>query len=137
MVLDPSYDQGQVCSAALDFALLPNLPYPASRTVCFDLAADILEYTARDLRSPAGAFFSAEDADSAESFDDLRHTKGALDPQGKCSPADNCSQREPSTSGQRTSSMRYWRRTTHRSLRCFLASSRAVMSIQRMMPRAN
>jgi uncharacterized protein YyaL (SSP411 family) len=35
------------------------------RQVCFDLAADIIEYSLRDLRSPQGGFYSAEDADSA------------------------------------------------------------------------
>jgi len=68
------YDQGQVASAALDFAGLPNLPSEESRKLCLDLAADILEYTARDLRSPDGGFYSAEDADSAETFEDLKHT---------------------------------------------------------------
>lgn len=35
------------------------------RQVCFDLAANIIEYSLRDLLSPQGGFYSAEDADSA------------------------------------------------------------------------
>lgn len=70
------YDQAQIISTALDFSCLPNLPTPESRKICLDLAADLLEYTARDLRSPSGGFLSAEDADSAESFEDLHHTTG-------------------------------------------------------------
>lgn len=61
-------------TSAIDFALLsgsilvdtvdePRLD--EDRKICFDLAADILEYTLRDLYSPEGGFFSAEDADSA------------------------------------------------------------------------
>jgi uncharacterized protein YyaL (SSP411 family) len=34
--------------------------------MCFDLAADIVEYSLRDLLSTEGGFFSAEDADSAQ-----------------------------------------------------------------------
>lgn len=33
---------------------------------CLDLAANILTYSLRDLQSPSGGFYSAEDADSAE-----------------------------------------------------------------------
>lgn len=59
------YDQAQLVSSCLDFARL----YPANhqdRLLCYDLAADILKYTLRDLKSPEGGFWSAEDADSAE-----------------------------------------------------------------------
>lgn len=70
------YDQAQLASAAIDFALIcsPNQPddeaeqqgeLDRDQRVCFDLAADIIEYTLRDLLSPKGAFYSAEDADSA------------------------------------------------------------------------
>lgn len=64
-----SYDQGQVAQSALEFSVLPNLPDSNSKKVCQDLAADILEYTTRDLRSPDGGFYSAEDADSGESLE--------------------------------------------------------------------
>lgn len=63
------YDQGQVAQAALEFSTLPNLPDGKAKKICQDLAADILEYTARDLRSPDGGFYSAEDADSGESLE--------------------------------------------------------------------
>lgn len=64
-----SYDQGQVAQSALEFSILPNLPDENAKKICQDLAADILEYTARDLRSPDGGFYSAEDADSGESLE--------------------------------------------------------------------
>ena len=57
------YDQAQLTSCTLDFALLNESP--EDRKLCFDLAADILEYSIRDLLGSDGAFFSAEDADSA------------------------------------------------------------------------
>ncbi|WVW79178.1 hypothetical protein I302_101144 [Kwoniella bestiolae CBS 10118] len=69
------YDQAQLITGALDFALLSNSSEEEDddhcqslqddRKVCFDLASDILEYTLRDLQSPEGGFWSAEDADSA------------------------------------------------------------------------
>lgn len=69
------YDQAQVASCALDFATLPNLPDENAKQTCLDLAADIIEYSSRDLLSKDGGFYSAEDADSSESFDDLKtHT---------------------------------------------------------------
>ncbi|WVQ94810.1 hypothetical protein IAU59_001893 [Kwoniella sp. CBS 9459] len=69
------YDQAQLVTGALDFALISD-PSKAEdvahrkileedRNLCFDLAADILEYTLRDLKHPQGGFWSAEDADSA------------------------------------------------------------------------
>lgn len=67
--LIPRYDQGQVAQSALEFSVLPNLPDSNSQKICRDLAANILEYTARDLRSPDGGFYSAEDADSGESLE--------------------------------------------------------------------
>ncbi|KAK4687960.1 uncharacterized protein P7C73_g2148, partial [Tremellales sp. Uapishka_1] len=57
------YDQAQLISAALDFALLSDSE--SDRKMCLDLANDMLEYTFRDLLSPEGCFWSAEDADSA------------------------------------------------------------------------
>jgi uncharacterized protein YyaL (SSP411 family) len=49
--------------------MLPNLPNAESKQICQDLAADIIQYTTRDLRSPDGGFYSAEDADSGESLE--------------------------------------------------------------------
>jgi hypothetical protein len=71
------YDQAQLISSSLDFALLSDPSSPglepderetitADRKRCFDLAADILKYCLRDLRSPEGGFYTAEDADSAQ-----------------------------------------------------------------------
>jgi len=71
---DGRYDQGQLASAALDFALICDPSHAgiesksqleADQKLCYDLAADIIEYSLRDLLSPEGAFYSAEDADSA------------------------------------------------------------------------
>jgi uncharacterized protein YyaL (SSP411 family) len=70
------YDQAQLVSSALDFALVCDpepvevgssyrLQLEADRKTCFDLASDIIDYSLRDLLSPQGAFYSAEDADSA------------------------------------------------------------------------
>ncbi|WVR09254.1 hypothetical protein IAU60_006319 [Kwoniella sp. DSM 27419] len=69
------YDQAQLITAALDFALISNpaeaeddehrQQLESDRKLCFDLAADILEYSLRDLKWPRGGFWSAEDADSA------------------------------------------------------------------------
>lgn len=53
-----------MASCALDFAQLSD-EGSADRKVCLELAADILEYSMRDLLGSDGAFFSAEDADSA------------------------------------------------------------------------
>lgn len=69
------YDQGQLASSAIDFAILCDptdiedsdlrAELERDRKTCFDLAADIVAYSIRDLLSPEGAFYSAEDADSA------------------------------------------------------------------------
>ncbi|KAL7421404.1 hypothetical protein Q5752_004289 [Cryptotrichosporon argae] len=60
------YDQAQLLSSAVDFGLIAAARGErADAQVCFDLAADIIKYSLRDLRSPLGGFFSAEDADSA------------------------------------------------------------------------
>ena len=52
------YDQAQLASAYLDaFQITQDRQYA-------DVARDILEYVTRDMTSPEGGFFSAEDADS-------------------------------------------------------------------------
>jgi uncharacterized protein YyaL (SSP411 family) len=52
------YDQAQLVLAFLEAAQLTGEPFYA------DVAADTLEYVARDLTDSAGGFYSAEDADS-------------------------------------------------------------------------
>ncbi|KAI0088897.1 hypothetical protein BDY19DRAFT_890358 [Irpex rosettiformis] len=57
------YDQAQLLTTSLELSLL----LPSSSPNCSTLhaiAANILTYTARDLLSPEGGFYSAEDADS-------------------------------------------------------------------------
>nr|ODN92873.1 cold-induced thioredoxin domain-containing protein [Cryptococcus depauperatus CBS 7855] len=70
------YDQAQLISSALDFARLYP-PGHSDRELCEDLAADILTYSLRDLRSQEGGFWSAEDADSAPS-PGAKKTEGAF-----------------------------------------------------------
>ena len=57
------YDQAQLVLAYLEAAQASGDGYYAA------VAEDTLEYVRRDLTSPEGAFFSAEDADSAEVSD--------------------------------------------------------------------
>ena len=81
------YDQGQLARTTLLTSLLPDEllsfaesstafsadPPDVSRKMLRDLASNILEYTERDLLDKApdrGAFWSAEDADSRETFSD-------------------------------------------------------------------
>lgn len=73
-MVDGRYDQGQLASAALNFALICDAAHAepeyrpqleADQKLCFDLASDIIDYSLRDLLSSEGAFYSAEDADSA------------------------------------------------------------------------
>ena len=54
------YDQAQLVLAYLDAAQLSSDEFYAT------VAEDTLDYVARDLTSPDGAFFSAEDADSSD-----------------------------------------------------------------------
>jgi uncharacterized protein YyaL (SSP411 family) len=63
---DRRYDQAQLAANAIDFALISSAEgEEGDAKVCFDLAANILEYSLRDLLSDKGGFYSAEDADSA------------------------------------------------------------------------
>ena len=70
------YDQAQLARCALEFAQICDIEVDRGtnhdrqalerdKKMCLDLAADILEYSLDNLMSTEGAFFSAEDADSA------------------------------------------------------------------------
>eukprot|EP00741_Cyanophora_paradoxa_P009722 tig00001623_g9419.t1 len=58
-----SYDQSQLAAVYLDAFLVSRDPQLAH------VVASTLEYVARDMRSPLGGFYSAEDADSAVSHE--------------------------------------------------------------------
>ncbi|GBE89148.1 hypothetical protein BKA93DRAFT_862980 [Sparassis latifolia] len=71
------YDQAQLLSCALElFQLLPA--ESPQRATLRAMAADIVSYVARDLRSPEGGFYSAEDADSLPSADSTVKKEGAF-----------------------------------------------------------
>ncbi len=61
------YDQAQLAVNYLEAYQITGDNYFAGVT------ADILNYVARDMISPEGGFYSAEDAESALSFDDLHY----------------------------------------------------------------
>lgn len=64
------YDQGQLAVAYLEAYQLTRDPFYAS------VAADVLDYVLRDLASPEGGFYSAEDADSPDPEQPERHGEG-------------------------------------------------------------
>ena len=64
------YDQGQLAMAYLEAYQLTRDPFYAS------VAADVLDYVLRDLGSPEGGFYSAEDADSPDPDQPERHGEG-------------------------------------------------------------
>ncbi len=68
------YDQAQLVLAYLEAAQLTGEPVYA------DVASDTLDYVLRDLTSPEGAFFSAEDADSVPPDRGGRRDPGAPAP---------------------------------------------------------
>lgn len=57
------YDQAQLLTTALEQSLLAT-PASKDHEILQAMARSILIYVSRDLRSPEGAFYSAEDADS-------------------------------------------------------------------------
>ncbi|KAJ3014701.1 hypothetical protein NUW54_g1237 [Trametes sanguinea] len=71
------YDEAQLLMSALDLYQL--LPATSSDKKTLELMAkDIVTYVARDLRSPEGGFYSAEDADSLPSYDSTVKKEGAF-----------------------------------------------------------
>ena len=66
------YDQGQLLAAYSDGWLISGDPNLAGT------ARDIAAYVLRDLKSPDGAFYSAEDADSEDPYRPGRHGEGAF-----------------------------------------------------------
>ncbi|KAJ8681540.1 hypothetical protein QAD02_017332 [Eretmocerus hayati] len=66
------YDQAQLMRSFAE-------AYLASKDEFFaDITNDIATYVVRDLRHPEGAFYSAEDADSLPSYDDIEKREGAF-----------------------------------------------------------
>ena len=70
------YDQAQLATYALESSMV--VADPESKFDLQKMAADIIEYTRRDLRSPQGAFYSAEDADSFPSETAKKMQEGAF-----------------------------------------------------------
>ncbi|GJJ13380.1 hypothetical protein Clacol_007633 [Clathrus columnatus] len=70
------YDQAQLITFALECSTLLEDPFEKRKLQA--MALDILEYIARDLRSPEGAFYSSEDADSLPSKLAIKPKEGAF-----------------------------------------------------------
>ncbi|KAF8524565.1 hypothetical protein BU17DRAFT_42830 [Hysterangium stoloniferum] len=70
------YDQAQLTIFALECSSL--VEDPGLKRELQKMAMDIIEYSARDLRSPEGAFYSAEDADSLPTKSDTIAKEGAF-----------------------------------------------------------
>ncbi|KAI0634762.1 hypothetical protein C8Q77DRAFT_1103957 [Trametes polyzona] len=71
------YDQAQLLSSSLDlYQLLPS--GSRDRKTLELMAKDIVSYVGRDLRSPEGGFYSAEDADSLPTKDSTVKKEGAF-----------------------------------------------------------
>ncbi|MBV9007714.1 MAG: thioredoxin domain-containing protein [Verrucomicrobia bacterium] len=66
------YDQAQLANAYLDaFQITGEHEFAA-------IVRDILDYVRRDMTSPGGGFFSAEDADSVPEYGTTAHAEGAF-----------------------------------------------------------
>ncbi|KAI0371371.1 hypothetical protein BV20DRAFT_1069463 [Pilatotrama ljubarskyi] len=71
------YDEAQLLSSSLElYQLLPEASHDKKTLEL--MAKDIVSYVARDLRSPEGGFYSAEDADSLPSNDSTVKKEGAF-----------------------------------------------------------
>ncbi|KAI0360365.1 hypothetical protein OH77DRAFT_1393719 [Trametes cingulata] len=72
-----SYDEAQLLASSLElYQLLPETS--RDKKTLELMAKDIVSYVARDLRSPEGGFYSAEDADSLPSNDSTVKKEGAF-----------------------------------------------------------
>ena len=71
------YDQAQLLSSVCELSLLLP-PGDTDRTTLHSMAHSIITYISRDLRSPEGAFYSAEDADSLPTHGSKVKKEGAF-----------------------------------------------------------
>ncbi|KAI0074994.1 hypothetical protein K474DRAFT_1709403 [Panus rudis PR-1116 ss-1] len=71
------YDQAQLLTSALEVSQLLPADSPDRQTLQA-MAADIVTYVSRDLRSPFGGFYSAEDADSLPGSESTVKKEGAF-----------------------------------------------------------
>ena len=77
MGLHTSYDEAQLLSLSLElYSLLPS--DSKDKGTLQSMAKDIIAYVGRDLISPEGGFYSAEDADSLPSHDSTQKKEGAF-----------------------------------------------------------
>ncbi|KAI0646619.1 hypothetical protein C8Q79DRAFT_963600 [Trametes meyenii] len=71
------YDEAQLLASSLElYQLLPSTS--PDKKILEDMAKDIVAYVARDLCSPEGGFYSAEDADSLPSRESTIKKEGAF-----------------------------------------------------------
>ncbi|XP_003745636.1 spermatogenesis-associated protein 20 [Galendromus occidentalis] len=68
------YDQAQILALYCSYLRMPGIK-PEIASFFGGVATGIADYVMRDLSHPQGGFYSAEDADSLESFDSSDHKK--------------------------------------------------------------